>query len=176
MTTYPAPYESPPEDDLRAAVAGWMTITIALILSWILGFAAYHRISDAAHLLLGGQRPEDLPVRIVLPGVGWGIAVLFLVLGSIPVGRRTGRAAVIFGALVSIVVTVIAHASYAYGTVVEQWPLYWGGIVVLALAVLPATRRWVHRLPPPTGETPIGTVTPGMTGIGSTTPPPSGTI
>ena len=176
MTTYPAPYESPPEDDLRAAVSAGMTVTFALILSWILGFAAYHRISDSVHLLDGGYQPEDLPAEIVVPGVGWGIAVLFLVLGCLPVIRRTGRAAVIFGALISIAVTIIAHASYAYGTIVEQWPLYWGGIAVLALAILPATRRWVHRLSPPSGETVIGTVPPGVTSFGSTTQPPSGTI
>ncbi len=164
MSTFPAPYESPPEDDLRAAVAGWMTVTVALILSWVLGFAAYHRLTDLVTLLAEGD-PEDVPPELAVPGVGWGVAVLFLVLGSIPVLLRKGRGAVMVGALVSIAVTVMAHASYDYGLTVPQWPLYWGGIAVLALALLPATRRWVHRLPPPTGETPMGTVT------GTYTPP-----
>ncbi len=158
MSTYPAPYESPPEDDLPAAVAAGMTVTAALILSWVLGFAAYHRLSDMVQLLADDRDPDELPAEVLLPGAGWAIAVLFLVFGSIPLVRRTGRASVIFGALVSIVVTVVAHAEYDYGLSVAQWPLYWGGIVVLALALLPATRRWAHRLSRPSGETPIGTV------------------
>jgi hypothetical protein len=158
MSIYPAPYESPPEDDLRAAVAGWMTVTTALILSWILGFAASYRIRDAAQLMSHGTQPEDVPAELLVTGVGWAAAVIFLVAGSLPVVLRKGRKAVAFGALLALVITVVAHLSYHYAQTVDQWPLYWGGVVVLGLALLPATRRWVHRLPPPTGETPIGTV------------------
>jgi hypothetical protein len=158
MSIYPAPYESPPEDDLRAAVAGWMTVTTAVILSWILGFAAYHRIRDAAALMSHGTQLESVPSELLVPGVGWAAAVIFMVAGCLPVVLRKGRKAVEFGAVIAVVITIIAHASYQYAQTVDQWPLYWGGVVVLALALLPATRRWVHRLPPPTGETPIGTI------------------
>lgn len=160
VSNYPAPYESPPEDDLRAAVAGWMTITTALILSWVLGFAAYHRIRDVVPLLSDGQSLDEVDPAIVVPGIGWAVAVLFLVLGSIPVAMRKGRTAIVFGALLAIVVTAVAHLGYDYAATVPQWPLYWGGVVVLVLALLPATRRWVHRLPPPSGATVIGTVGP----------------
>jgi hypothetical protein len=158
MSIYPAPYESPPEDDLRAAVAAGMTVTTALILSWILGFAASHRIRDAVSMMSAGAQPDEVPAEILVPGVGWAAAVVFMVAGCLPVLLRKGRKAVEFGALLAVVITVIAHAGYDYAQTVDQWPLYWGGIVVLVLALLPATRRWVHRLPPPTGETPIGTV------------------
>jgi hypothetical protein len=44
---------------------------------------------------------------------------------------------------------------------VSQWPLYWGGVLVLLLAALPATGRWVGRTRPGRPSTVIGTTESG---------------
>jgi hypothetical protein len=47
-------------------------------------------------------------------------------------------------------VTALAQFGFGFGDAgaavpVENWPLYWGGVAVVVLALLPATGRWVGR-------------------------------
>ena len=87
---------------------------------------------------------NDLATAITT--VGWGLAAVLLGLGAILLIFRRGRGSVLLGALISVAVTLVAR--YAFDWFTPAYPLdnavvYYGGIAVFALAVLPATKRWV---------------------------------
>jgi hypothetical protein len=73
----------------------------------------------------------------------------------------------VFGGLVAVGTTAWAQFGIGYGgegaeIPVSQWPLYWGGVVVVVLALLPATSRWIGRSPRnPKPSTVIGTTESG---------------
>ncbi|MTD12836.1 hypothetical protein GIS00_02610 [Nakamurella sp. YIM 132087] len=163
MTQLPAPYELAQQDDLAAALGAGLAVTCAGITGWMLGSFSYRGLDSA---IRAGVDLEDWPAPAALTIVGWGAATVLMVLGALLLLFRRGRGLLVFGALVSVVITAIAQFSYDIGTVrspVEQWPLYWGGVVVLVLALLPATKRWVRRAPAPAaiGTAPQATVWPG---------------
>jgi hypothetical protein len=66
--------------------------------------------------------------------------------------------------------TALAQFGFGYGDAgariaVENWPLYWGGLAVVVLALLPATGRWAGRIrrarigqPGVTGTTETGAI------------------
>jgi F0F1-type ATP synthase membrane subunit c/vacuolar-type H+-ATPase subunit K len=137
----PAPYESAQQDDLAAALAAGLTATLAGITSWVLGRWAYHGIRS---LIDDGKANQQLPSSVLVPTVGWSIAVVLLVVGALLLLFRRGRGWVILGALVSIATTAVAQYELHLGPAAQsQWWLYWGGIGVLVVAALPATGRWV---------------------------------
>lgn len=158
MSYLPAPYESAQQDDLPAALGAGLTVTVAGITSWILGHRAYEEIRSLVDL---GKAQDPLPRESVVTSAGWAIAVLLMVSGALLLAFRRGRGSLILGALVSIATTAVAQYGFGLGTAkhqVPQWALYWGGAVVLLLAALPATGRWVIRtaapgLPFPTSAT-----------------------
>lgn len=157
MTYLPAPYESAPSDDLAAALAGGLAVTSAGITAWVLG----HRTWDeVATLLDRGRDLDSLPSGPALVLGGWALATVLLVLGGLLMLFRRGRGLLGFGALVSLAATVFGQVDLDLDEWVPQWPLYWGGAVVLVVVMLPATGRWVKRTTrrqPPL----IGTVTTG---------------
>ena len=74
-----------------------------------------------------------------------------MVIGAVLLLFRRGRALLIFGGLVSIATTAWAQFGIGYGgegaeIPISQWPLYWGGVAVVVLALLPPTGRWVGRV------------------------------
>ncbi len=149
MTYLPAPYEAAQQDDLAAALGAGLTAVTAGITSWVLGQAAYDGIREMIDL---NDAKASLPPSLVVPTVGWSIAVLLMVVGALLLIFRRGRGMVAFGALVSIATTALAQYLYdwnAPSAPVEQWLLYWGGVVVFVAAVLPATGRWVRRVARP---------------------------
>jgi len=169
----PAPYESPQQDDLAATLAAILTTTVALITSWVLGQHVYPVVREAVDAALGNLSTADqetftdsLPT-VALPTVGWSVAALLMVLGSILLLFRRGRGLLIFGALIAIGTTAWAQFGLGYGgegaaIPVSQWPLYWGGIAVLVLAALPATGRWLGKKRPASkSSTVIGTTETG---------------
>ncbi|SDO30278.1 hypothetical protein SAMN04515671_0489 [Nakamurella panacisegetis] len=144
MTYLPAPYESARQDDLPAALAAGLTVTVAGISSWILGRWSY----DHGRALIDQIRANQgttLPKYVLIPTVGWGAAVLLMVIGSVLLAFRLGRGVLVLGAMIAIATTAVAQFSYHYGSsvAIPQWSLYWGAVVVFAVAVLPATGRWV---------------------------------
>jgi len=157
MTYLPAPYESAQQDDLPAALSAGLTISLAAITSWVTGSFAYDNLSPVFN---GSVDFEDLPTAMSVPTIGWSIGVLFMVIGMLTLGFRRGRQAIMLGALISLATTLVAQFIYGYpddpalGAPIEQWPLYWGGLAVVVVASLPATKRWIVRktpLPPPAG-------------------------
>jgi len=173
MSYLPAPYESPQQDDLSATVAAILTTTVGLITSWVLGQHVYpvvRELIDGAMGKLSSAQEDSLQEAmgtIGVPTFGWAIATVLMVIGSLLLLFRRGRGLLIFGALVSIATTAWAQFGLGYGGVdaavpVDQWALYWGGIVVVGLALLPATGRWIGRTRrTPKSSTVIGTTESG---------------
>ncbi|HZM66801.1 MAG TPA: hypothetical protein VFC16_10935 [Nakamurella sp.] len=169
MSYLPAPYEAPPQDDLSATLAAILTTTVALITSWVLGARAYPVVREFVDGLLGNltdaqrQAFTDTLATQAVPTVGWSVAAVLLAIGAVLLLFRRGRQLLIFGALIGVATTAWAQFGIGYGDVgsgaavpVEQWPLYWGGVAVIVLAVLPATGRWLGRtkVPPRAGKPP----------------------
>ncbi len=156
MSYLPAPYESPQQDDLAATLAAILTTTIALITSWVLGKYAYpvvREVIDAARGQLGTAQEDALQSSLAttaIPTAGWAVASVLMVIGAVLLMFRRGRKLLIFGALIAIGTTLWAQYGAGYGgagaeVVVDQWPLYWGGVPVAVLGLLPATGRWVGK-------------------------------
>jgi len=87
---------------------------------------------------------------ILAPTVGWTVAAVLMIIGSVLLLFRRGRGWLVLGTLVSIGTTGWAQFGVGMGGPdatypVDQWPLYWGGVAVLVLVLLPATGRWVGR-------------------------------
>ena len=104
---------------------------------------------------------------IGVPTVGWAVAAVLMVVGALLLLFRRGRGLLVFGALIAVATTAWAQFGLGYGgdgalIPVESWPLYWGGVGRVVLALLPATGRWVgrtRRAPKP--STVIGTTESG---------------
>jgi len=152
----PAPYESPQQDDLSATLSAILTATVGLITSWVIGQQAYPVIRQFIDGLRGNLsvEQEDALARsvdtVAIPTVGWAVAAVLMVVGSLLLLFRRGRGLLIIGALISIATTAWAQFLGGYGgadaaTPVSQWPLFWGGLVVVVLGLLPATGRWLGR-------------------------------
>ncbi len=143
MTYLPSPYESAPQDDLAAALGAGLAATVAGITSWVLGRWSYDGVRRLIDL---GNAQQSLPASVVVPAVGWGSAVVLMVLGALSLISRRGRGALILGALISMATTAIAQFSFHFGAASQpQWWLYWGGVGVLAAAAMPATGRWIRK-------------------------------
>jgi hypothetical protein len=177
MSHLPVPYESAQQDDIGAALSAAMTVTAAAITSWVIGSQAYPVIEQGVRLLLDDAPEQDrqayqesLEQVTAVPTIGWTIATVFLVIGALLLLFRRGRGSVIIGALVSVGTTAYAQFGVGYGPAdadatqypVDQWPLFWGGLVVVVLAVLPATGRWIgRRRRPSASSSVIGTTDTG---------------
>jgi putative Mn2+ efflux pump MntP len=104
---------------------------------------------------------------VVVPTVGWAVAAVLMAIGALLLLFRRGRGLLVFGALIGVATTAWAQFGLGYGGEdavhqVDQWPLYWGGVVVIVLALLPATGRWVGRQRRvPKSSTVIGTTDSG---------------
>ena len=152
MTYLPAPYETPQQDDLAATLAAVLTTTVAGLTAWTLGSWAYATIRSLFDVFTVNDPPDPSTgqVESALVAAGWGVAAVFLALGALLVLFRRGRKAAVFGGLIAIVITAVAQFGFGYGDAgapvpVQNWPLYWGGVAVVVLALLPATGRWVGR-------------------------------
>lgn len=157
MTYLPAPYESAPSDDLAAALAGGLAVTSAGITAWVLGIRTWNEVTT---LLDRGWELDTLPSELVFALGGWALATVLLLLGGLLMVFRRGRGLLALGALVSLAATIFGQVELDFDQWIPQWPLYWGGVVVLAVVMLPATGRWVKRTmrrQPPL----MGTVTTG---------------
>jgi len=156
LSYLPAPYESPQQDDLAASVAAILTSTVGLITAWVFGQQVYPTIREFIDAVQGNltTAQEDAFTSslqtLAIPTLGWAVSALLLGIGSLLLLLRRGRGLLIFAALISIGTTAWAQFGLGFGGAdaevpVDQWPLYWGGVVVLVLAALPATGRWVGR-------------------------------
>jgi hypothetical protein len=172
MSYLPAPYESPAQDDLSATLAAVLTTTVALITAWVLGQHVYPDISEWVDGLRGDlsaaqeQAFADSMQTAGVPTVGWSIAAVLLVIGALLLLFRRGRTLLMLGALISIAVTAWAQFVIGYGgedaaIPVSQWWLYWGGVAVIALGLLPATGRWIGKSARVKPSTVIGTTETG---------------
>ncbi len=156
MTYLPAPYESPQQDDLSATLSAILTTTVGLLTSWVLGQQAYPVVKDYIDGAMGNlnsDQQEALKASLdtaLVPAVGWAVAAVLMVIGSLLLLFRRGRGLLVFGALIAIATTAWAQFGLGYGgegaaIPISQWPLYWGGVAVVVLAMLPATTRWLGR-------------------------------
>ncbi len=140
----PAPYEGAANDDLAAAVGATLTATLALLTAWIVGVPAYDRIRLAVE---AGQREDgfsESTIQLGGTGLGWAVAVLFLVFGTVSLLRRRARGGLIFGAVVSLVTTIVADSPLETLTGEPHAWLFYSGIAVVIAALLPATKRWLR--------------------------------
>jgi hypothetical protein len=154
VTYLPAPYESAQQDDMAAALAAGLTISTAAITSWVLGSFCYESIRSIVERVHNTADLKDIPADELVPTTGWAVAVVLMVFGAVMLLARRGRSSVVCGSLIAIATTAVAQFSYHYPEVaqrssaaqlhLEHWPLFWGGVVVLLAAVLPATGRWVN--------------------------------
>jgi len=173
VTYLPAPYESPQQDDLTATLCAILTTTVGLITSWVIGQHAYPAVKEYADAAMGNLSSEQEDAltasldTVLLPTVGWTVAAVLMVIGSLLLLFRRGRGLVVFGALIAVATTAWAQFALGYGgegaaIPVSQWPLYWGGVAVVVLAMLPATKRWLGRTPKTSQQsTVIGTTESG---------------
>ncbi len=173
MSYLPAPYESPQQDDLSATVAAILTTTVSLITSWVLGQYAYPVVRQFIDGSMGNLTTaqedalEESLATVAVPTVGWAVAAVLMVIGALLLLFRRGRGLLILGGLIAVGTTAWAQFGIGYGgegaeVPVSQWPLYWGGVVVVVLALLPATYRWIGRSPRnPKPSTVIGTTESG---------------
>jgi len=152
VTYLPAPYETPQQDDLVATLAAVLTTTVAALTAWMLGSWAYSTIRLLVDQFAVNDPPDPTTRQIesAVVAFGWGLSALFLGLGALLVLFRRGRKAAIWGGLVAAATTALAQFGFGYGDAgaqvpIDNWPLYWGGAVVVVLALLPATGRWVGR-------------------------------
>ena len=156
MSYLPAPYESPQQDDLAATLSAILTATVAFMTAWVLGQWAYpvvRQVIDGARGKLTTAQQDALTSSLAttaVPSAGWALASILMVIGALLLMFRRGRKLLVLGALISIGTTAWAQFGLGFGgtgaaVVVEQWPLYWGGVLVAVLAVLPATGRWLGK-------------------------------
>lgn len=173
MSYLPPPYESPQQDDLSATLAAILTTTVAMITSWVLGQHAYPVVKEFVDGMLGNlttaqQDAFEASLKTVaVPTVGWAVSAVLMVIGALLLLFRRGRDLLIFGGMIAIGTTAWAQFGLGYGgedaaIPVSQWPLYWGGVAVVVLALLPPTKRWIGRTPRnPKQTTVIGTTESG---------------
>lgn len=173
MSYLPAPYESPQQDDLSATLAAILTTTVALLSAWVLGQQAYPVVKEFIDGLMGNlsSAQEDALQAsvdtVAVPTAGWATAAVLMVIGALLLLFRRGRGMLMVGALLATATTAFAQFVLGYGgdgaaIPLDQWPLYWGGVAVAVLALLPATGRWLGRKRrAPKGSTVIGTTETG---------------
>jgi hypothetical protein len=152
VTYLPAPYETPQQDDLVATLAAVLTTTVAGLSAWVIGSWAYSTIRSLVDLFItgNGDDPTTAQAESAVVAAGWAVGAFFLTLGALLVLFRRGRKAAVFGGLIAAGTTALAQFGFDYGDAgarvpIENWPLYWGGAMVVGLAMLPATGRWVGR-------------------------------
>jgi hypothetical protein len=172
VTYLPAPYETPQQDDLAATLAAVLTTTVAALSAWVLGSWVYTTTRQLVDVFTVNDPPAPTQAQIesAVVAAGWALAAIFLGIGAVFVLFRSGRKAAIFGGLIGAGTTALAQFGFGYGDAgariaVENWPLYWGGLAVVVLALLPATGRWVGRIrrarigqPGVTGTTETGAI------------------
>ena len=121
MTYLPAPYESPQQDDLSATLCAILTTTVGLITSWVIGQHAYPVIKDYINGAMGNlssDQEDALKASLdtaLVPAVGWAVAAVLMVIGSLLLLFRRGRGLLVFGALVAIATTAWAQFGLGYG-------------------------------------------------------------
>ena len=152
MTYLPAPYETPAQDDLAATLAAVLTTTVAGLTAWTLGSWSYRTGRSLYDTLAGTGTPNPTPAQMqsALVAAGWAVGALLLGLGALFVLFRRGRKAAVLGGLIAAGTTALAQFGFGFGDTgapvpIPNWPLSWGGVAVLVLALLPATGRWVGR-------------------------------
>ncbi len=149
MTAYlPAPYESAPDDDLGSAVAATLAASAGVLVAVSLGVQAWQQYPEASSVIkaFDGGSISGAPLELLFTTAGWALAALLMGLGGLLLIFRRGRGALVFGALVSIAVTAVARYQFRYFT--PSHPLanvavFFGGVAVIVLALLPQTRRWI---------------------------------
>lgn len=143
----PAPYESAPDDDLAAASMATLAVALGALVGYSLGRQAWTQWPTARDLI-DAKRTTGVDLEVLVTTAGWAAAAVLMVLGAVLLAFRRGRGLLVFGSLVGVVVTVIARYSFDWFTpghfALPNLPVYFGGAVVLVLALLPATRRWVN--------------------------------
>jgi len=172
VTYLPAPYETPQQDDLAATLAAVLTTTVAGLTSWVLGSWAFSAIRTLLSRFTVNDPPDPTPSQVesAVVAAGWAVGAFFLAIGALLVLFRRGRKAAVFGGLIAAATTALAQFGFGYGDAgaqvpIDNWPLYWGGVAVVVLALLPATGRWVGRVrrarlgqPGVTGTTETGAI------------------
>lgn len=163
MSTYlPAPYESVSDDDLGAAAAATLVGTLGALVAVSIGRQAWDQRTRFVDLIDAGSFSGD-NLAVVVSTVGWAVAAVLMVLGAVLLLFRRGLGLLVVGSVVGVVTTAIARYGYDWFTPrypIDNLPVFLGGIGVLLLALLPATRRWVagrrtrsRGLPPVTSAT-----------------------
>jgi hypothetical protein len=146
MSSYlPAPYESAPDDDLGAAGAAALTGTTALLIALTLGRHAWSQYPGVRDIATAGRIAGGDPA-VLLTTVTWAVSAVLMTLGALLLVFRRGRGAVVLGALVGLAGTAGARWGFDWFTPahpVDNAVAYFGGVVVVALGLLPPTRRWV---------------------------------
>ena len=154
----PAPYELVEADDLGAAVAAALTVSCGGITAWILGHWSYGMLEAFVRYERASNWRLSPPDEVIV-AAGWAVGTIFLAIGALLLLLRRGRKMLVFGALIAGATTVLASSKLGFnGQLIEQWPLYWGGVAVFVLGLLPATGRWARRPAKPGGPaiTPTG--------------------
>ena len=153
MTYLPAPYETPQQDDLAATLAAVLTTTVCALTAWVLGSWSYSTIRGLVDRFAVNDPPDPTVGQVegAVVAAGWAVAAFFLALGAVLVLFRRGRKAAVFGGLIAVGTTALAQFGFGYGDAgaqvpIDNWPLYWGGVLVVVLALLPATGRWLGRV------------------------------
>lgn len=164
MSSYlPAPYEAAPDDDLAAAAGAALVGTTALLVALTLGRQAWAQYRSVAEVLTAG-RIEGADPALVLTTVTWAVSTVLMVAGALALVVRRGRGALTLGAAVGLVGTAGARWGFDWFTPVhplQHAAVFFGGVVVMALALLPPVGRWIagrgkrrtRGLPPVTSAT-----------------------
>lgn len=167
MSSYlPAPYESAPDDDLPAAACAALTGTLAVLVAITLARQAWDQYPAAVDALNGGSLVGDDLALVVTAG-GWAASAVLMGLGAVLMLVRRGREVVVLGALIGLATTIVARYAFDWFSPahpVTHGAVFVGGAVVIVLALLPATSRWIsgrgagrrnRGLPPVTSATPL---------------------
>lgn len=147
-THLPAPYENVPDDDLASASLATVAAAVGVVTAITIGSRAWAQFGIAMEAIDDGARASQTEVAFLVTTVGWGAGAVFLVLGAIALMLRRGRGMLAFGALISLATTLIARYAFEWFTTdrpVPNAPMYYGGVAVLLLVMVPAAGRWAKR-------------------------------
>lgn len=145
MGYLPAPYESAPDDDLGSATAATLAASVGALISVSLGMQVARQFPAAKQALDAGTL-TGARMELVVVTTGWAAAAALMGLGALLLLFRRGRGLLVLGALVGVATTGVAR--YEFGWFTASHPLaniavYFGGVAVFVLALLPGTRRWI---------------------------------